>query len=442
MEYHLAENIIDVIEESLLIKISNDIYIESDLDTYIQITGSKNICSKIKNKMIDNLIKLIASYDFISKIRYIMDPNGTIMFMIEKKYSEEFLVILPEDTLINNLYKNGDTENKDITEKQKRLLETSNTYENDYINLFQYNALIDYISKHVESAPFLQIKYNNYVLSGIMGDVETKQEIEYLIKMYTPEYLDDDIFDEHINEAFVGLFGTNKLRKIIPNFSLVRSILFDKECPIIRSNPRHVEIFNPKHCTYIMYEYIKGDTSFEFIKSVNLDMLKSIIKQIIFALYEANKLINFTHFDLHLGNIIIKELSNEITIYYPSSDEKIITKYVSVIIDYGSSHIKYNNFDYGKILYEGNVVNDSFWIHDIFKMLMFFYTGILEYNNQKSLKKYVSTLLSFFTGEEMTDILYEDFKESNEYFAVRYSTKFKDTKFSFDNFISFVINNI
>ena len=38
--------------------------------------------------------------------------------------------------------------------------------------------------------------------------------------MYSPEYLLNE-YDDHINEAFVGLFGTNKLREIIPNFALI-----------------------------------------------------------------------------------------------------------------------------------------------------------------------------------------------------------------------------
>src|SRR5690606_10476371 len=78
----------------------------------------------------------------------------------------------------------------------------------------------------------------------------------------------------------------------------------------------------------------------------------------------------FTHYDLHLLNIIVKKDPH--IIHLPNGRE-IETRYSPVIIDYGSVHVKIDGIDYGRYLPEGYIENEEFWAHDVFKILSMVY---------------------------------------------------------------------
>jgi len=483
IEYELNTDLKDLFIRLLSAKISkddiNNLYVESDFDTYIKIYGNDNIIKRLKmiSYLDEDIKQLLYSYKYIDNVKLNLYVDKEILITFARKYLN--LVVLPEDTLINILYtevyydeehsyvKNIELLNTEVTQKQKSLLKMNNLNNTDLTKLEYYDKIIDDIIDNIDNKNrsdivLLQNEHNKYVI----------KYDNYVLKMYSPGHLVDE-YDDHINEAFIGLFGTNKLREKIPNFALIYDILFDKKCPTIYNNdPDAIYLFEAKYCSYILYEYIEGITLRQFILEANLEIglnmlevLKVIIKQIIFSLYEANILIDFTDYDLHDQNIIIKELPEEITIIYPNSGQKVITKYLVVIIDYGSSHIKYNGINYGKIFPEGNINNESFWMHDIFKILMFLYKNTIDriiiykdimekhttsdrINNamhkmiitSDTLKEYIVNLLSFFTGENMTDNIFSIYTESNPYYAIRQMNKFNNEKFSFDNFISFVKN--
>lgn len=178
-------------------------------------------------------------------------------------------------------------------------------------------------------------------------------------------------FNEIIHEAFVGLFGLNKLN----------SKYFAK---VIAANPVTLcpEYLDEINCGYVMYEFISGPTLDKYLTGCSTNNLKSILSQLFEALYMAYQELGFTHYDLHLSNIIVH--TDEQGQIYP------------VIIDYGASHIIYNNIDYGRIFDEAKNYNRSMWMHDVFKILMFIYSYIdktlVKYNMKNNLREEIEGL--------------------------------------------------
>lgn len=169
----------------------------------------------------------------------------------------------------------------------------------------------------------------------------------------------DEFFDENIHEAFIGLCAVNYLREVIPNFVYTYGI-FRNPCIFQKDS----------QCNYLMIELIPGQTWKKFIRTATVDQFLDTFLQICLSLKLAKEKYDFTHYDLHYENVIIKRLSDPIEIQY-DLDNIISTSLVATIIDFGSSHIKIEGFDYGRILSEGNIHNFSFWEHDIFKFLGF-----------------------------------------------------------------------
>lgn len=92
-----------------------------------------------------------------------------------------------------------------------------------------------------------------------------------------------------------------------------------------------------------LIEYIEGKTLSSVISDqISMDELGKILLCIFCALHIANKKIGFCHYDLHGGNVIIREEQRPITLEYKIGNETIYvnTKYIPVIIDYGLARAK------------------------------------------------------------------------------------------------------
>jgi serine/threonine protein kinase len=181
------------------------------------------------------------------------------------------------------------------------------------------------------------------------------------------------------HEAFVGLAGTNKLRKLIPNYAYIYGIF---ECSGIPQNTKKgAEIKN--YCNpdaanvaaYVLYENVPGPTLESNIRTMSADDFVNIYFQTLCALNVGNINIDFTHFDLHCGNIVLRKIEGGIHgIKYPTKDFGDIYLYtdtIATIIDLGSAHIKYKKKDYWYPFQSNINPKQSFPLFDAFKLLMF-----------------------------------------------------------------------
>lgn len=215
-------------------------------------------------------------------------------------------------------------------------------------------------------------------------------------------------------ESFVGLFGTNLMRQYIPNFSYIFNQF---EC----SHPNVLENGSIEWCKtnkpksnvgYIVYEKILGSSIKESIKDKNLSPFNfvSFILQILFSLETAYKLIDFTHYDLHSDNIILRP-TNMLNFQLKYEQGYIKTNRIATFIDYGLSHIKYKNKSYGNPQYEiyGIKYDKSFPISDIYKLLLSSADNCVKYKNDIILL-IIKQLYKYFSDEDILVSIKEQLK--------------------------------
>jgi len=148
-------------------------------------------------------------------------------------------------------------------------------------------------------------------------------------------------FNEIIHEAFVGLHGINKLQS--PNFVRILGMNIATNCN---------DVYPNESCSYLISEYIHGPALEDYLEGADPEVFKKVLLDIIEALYLAYKKLDFTHYDLHLRNIIVT---------YGD---------IPVIIDYGTSHIKYHGQSFGQTWQTFGIANRSNWAYDVFKLII------------------------------------------------------------------------
>jgi hypothetical protein len=279
-----------------------------------------------------------------------------------------------------------------------------------------------------------------------------------------------------VNEGFVGLYGINKLREILPYFALIEGVTLNK-------NDTNI----------IYYEYIPGVSIKHYFHTHRYKDCVDVLQQVFLALYIANIEIGYTHNDLNYNNIIIKELDHKrrLKIPYKNTFIKFKTKAIPIIIDYEYSHMVYQGVSYGRSAPEINISRGDFWIVDVFKLLMFLYRHTSEEINitmlregmdehkrdlavlrsnilssdtliksleedlelatkaleewepvfQKnsdllSINKEIARYLSFFIGSPMDAQTFKKFHDKNKYYTVRSSSRLSNLKFK--DFMDFV----
>lgn len=229
------------------------------------------------------------------------------------------------------------------------------------------------------------LKFLNRLNGGGSSMVGTHKVLNLLIKDQSKDYNERDVMFNHYiqHEAFIGLAGTNALRREIPNFAYVYGIF---NCALDKYKIDDVEsadlICNSDLPYYtILYEEITDAESFKsfmqrIIKTKNYEkILTKIIYIIVLALAHAHAKCGFIHGDLHLENVLIKTLNKPMTVKYtlPAfGDVHITSIYVPIFIDY----------EYSQIIYDNNVITNLIPTYlcpysqvpslDVYKLMNFF----------------------------------------------------------------------
>ena len=227
---------------------------------------------------------------------------------------------------------------------------------------------------------------------AMLADIKSKNKLgKDLVVVKTPRQISATERSNQIHEYFIGVFGTNNIRNLIPNFAYILGIFqcsppYIEHKQYIPENPlsgRQVLTFcqNDEYqnrTNYIIYENVKDSLTFRqfVINGCSFEQYLNVLTQLTLAINLASKQLNFTHYDLHDENVLIRELHEEIYISYEISPNGakhyLRTKYVATIIDLGRSHIKYNNSHYGyALIYGGTYPNMAYPMSDIYKILMF-----------------------------------------------------------------------
>lgn len=243
---------------------------------------------------------------------------------------------------------------------------------------------------------------------ALTGDIKDAKDM-FVIKV--PRHLSGS--SDLYHELFVGLFGTNHLRKFIPNFAFVYGGF---RCGRPHINPKTNEVldwcsYSEHQIPYILLESITPSIDFAtYLKDCSPSQFLSGYLQALFSTKIASEKIGFTHYDLHTGNCLMRDISsmkigNQFSIPYKtdhSSITYITADRVLTYIDYGQSYTEYNNAGYGSDqinLYENGVLNETWPLFDAYKLLMFAGDDAITAGNKEILTD-MRKIFTFFNDSE------------------------------------------
>ena len=249
---------------------------------------------------------------------------------------------------------------------------------------------IDLINTIVNSSPLVA------TLSGSLDSIIKVYQWFTTLKTDN-NFIVKNVTKNNINHLFVALFGTNHLRKFVPNFAYIYSGV---QCcnPIIDcidNKPLNCLYNQPSY--YLIYEnFGSSPTLLSQSKSMTFDYFLLYYLQILLALRKALEICNFTHYNLDGDNILLYQLPTLAAIEYDSFYGKryIHTNKIAMIINYDYSFISYNNKTYTDID-QANSQNRAFILGDAHKLLCNIMYN--NFNSNKSLFINCIKILKFFT---------------------------------------------
>lgn len=248
--------------------------------------------------------------------------------------------------------------------------------------------------------------------------------------------------DELQHELFVGMFGLNQLRDRVPNFAYIfggfrcSPPFIDQdhsvEDPEVENSgipAKEVVAFcnnQRANVNYVLYENITPAVTLrEYVKTCRPDQFLGLYLQALYALNEAYQVCEFTHYDLHDENFLVRDVSsairsmtgdrstqgNEVPAFYiPYTTERslatgrpeyLLTDRVGTIIDFGIAHIRYENDHYGVYnrLPWGVFSRRGFPMHDAYKLLLMSMRSMLQARNITCFNE-AAKILRFFNNQE------------------------------------------
>lgn len=230
-----------------------------------------------------------------------------------------------------------------------------------------------------------------------------------------------------IHELVVGLYGTNKLREFIPNFSYIYGG-FKCSPPIIDPETKKIASWcldNENTVNYVLYENVAPAISvYDYVDNCSASEFLNVYMQVLYSLRLAHKMIDYTHYDLHGENVLVrtpKNTTGQFQIDYDTEKGKeyITSDVVSTFIDYGSSHIKTEDIiDQNKgIILKGQdfgvhglipysiYPNRSFILYDAYRLLISCMGRAYDKHNDDVLNEGIKILKFFNTVEDPITVI-------------------------------------
>lgn len=258
-----------------------------------------------------------------------------------------------------------------------------------------------------------------------------------------------------LHELIVGSYGTNRLRSLdspIINFSYIYGG-FSCGMPVIKDKKVISFCTEGNPVDYVIYENINDAISAkDYVKTTDSFGFLSMFLQILFSLRTAQRDIDFTHYDLHSENVLMRKYkganndrqgtnSEFIQIPYQTENgsiEYLVSDRIATIIDYGMTHFSYQGQGFGTT--EGTKYSEypllSHIYHDVYKFFMFCALDIYEKNEDEELFRILELIFYFFNKEEkLADVLQRG-EQRDVYFAFPY------TEISIDELIKYIREQI
>lgn len=236
-----------------------------------------------------------------------------------------------------------------------------------------------------------------------LANYNARSDIQVVIK----EGRNTDADYSLIHEGFIGMYAINKLRPYCPNFMYTYALA--KGGAFINKDYQTIAFLDQEHKEVYhllvesidnaipMYQFLDTCTSTEFI---------STLLQVFYALEIAQDKIDFTHYDLHSANVLIStksERTEQITYRRPDGSFRYIpATSIASIIDFGESHVKINNVNYGisrkKLIATDNKNKQLVDVYKLIGFLSYYY--LYSKRNDTEINYIFATLWSIFSPAE------------------------------------------
>ena len=251
-----------------------------------------------------------------------------------------------------------------------------------------------------------------------------------------------------IHELFVG-YQLNSLRPYTPNFAMAYGG-FKCTSPIINSDKDVVSWCHKSSSpiNYMLYENINpSESAKSYMDNANLDSFLNIYMQLLFSLRLAKKHLDYTHYDLHTGNVLIRYINNnnknnnskDFIIPYITENNKIEylrTNVIATIIDNSFSHVEVDGKSYGfyNAIPYGVSPDKSFEIYDAHKFLKWSMYNMMESGNKTYLQ--LEPLLRYFNKNDDLDYVLEEEAQFSFPLPINKMTE----SLTLDDYISYIRN--
>ena len=281
-----------------------------------------------KNGIFDYLQKLLIDLKKQTGV-YLYNYKTPLQFQLEEEYTINQIVKYPK------------------TVKTARNISTIPPQQRSYSLLkgleWIFNLVKDTDPNNIEK--YLNI--NNKISESPYTLVYTGNLAHYPVVIKQCKLMDSDHDKENIHETFVSVNCINNTLQHIPNFVYVLG-----------------SYQSANNTSNVVVEQVDGITFLDYLKGREFDMQEYlfILIQLFLSLQIAQNTCGFVHWDAMPWNIVIQRLPSPVTFDYLVSHDKVMrvtTKVIPVIIDYGKSHVIYEDKHYGMInMYKTSTVQD------------------------------------------------------------------------------------
>jgi hypothetical protein len=216
----------------------------------------------------------------------------------------------------------------------------------DIREITKYNQLLTYYEQNKDNnwdewLEFIEV-FKRSGKQGVVGLMKIKNtDIKCIFKL--SQYI--NYLTQH---EFSVMKGLDDIYTYCPHFCRSIGLTIGKVEPRYKKNdenPFNIKSRYPIEKEILLCEYIETDKKlYNYIrdKNISFDIMFSIIKQVIMGINIAQRKKQFTHYDLHSYNIMMKECDKDIVFLYVLDDENqycVPTMgHYPVIIDFGFSY--------------------------------------------------------------------------------------------------------
>ena len=253
--------------------------------------------------------------------------------------------------------------------------------------LFRQTSTDKYKGLYIFSKTFTNwlINKTKIDIKSVEGYIYTYNILDTSLQIIIKKPKKNKFITTSIREYYIGYTALNKLRYYIPTFVYTLGGFWKK--------------YKDNNIPYILYEKIDGIS----LTKLTFKEWLIIFLQILLSLELAQKEYRFTHFDLHIGNVLIKTLDKPVdyTIYLDDKEYKIQNiSLIPVIIDFGLSSIYSNGKSIGKTTMSMyGIVPYIIPRYDMYKFLCH------SVKNLKHLEKDILPLFKFYKNNDPYNVI-------------------------------------